>query len=328
MSTTPWPNFRCPVHEIGLLHEASCLSCPRSHDFLIINGIPRFVAQSNYADHFGLQWNHFRRTQLDSYTKVPTSRDRLRRCIGETLWKELPGKLVLECGCGAGRFTEVLLERGCSVMSIDLSNAVDANAQNCEPSEFHRLAQADIGQLPFELQQFDLVLCLGVVQHTPDPELTMRALYGQVKPGGWLVIDHYTDRLGWYTKVASLFRVLMKRMPPDRALAMSERLVDLFLPLHKSVRRVPIIRSVVYRLSPVISYYTALPELDDRLQYEWARLDTHDSLTDWFRAFRTRTQITQAFDALGMDAIWCEYGGNGVEARGQRPLRSGHEDAG
>jgi len=305
---------------MGLLPEASCLTCPSGHAFPVINGIPRFVAESNYADSFGLQWNHFRRTQLDSYTKLPISRDRLRRCVGETVWKELPGKLVLECGCGAGRFTEVLLEHGCSVMSIDLSNAVDANAQNCPPGECHRLAQADICQLPFEPRQFELVLCLGVVQHTPDPERTMRALYDQVKPGGWIVIDHYTGRLAWYTKMSSLFRVFMKRMPPDRALALSERLVERFLPLHKSVRRIPIVRSIAYHLSPVTSYYTVFPDFADSLHREWALLDTHDSLTDWFKASRTRAQIKQTFEALGVDAIWCEYGGNGVEARGQRPL--------
>jgi len=319
MSTTLWPPFRCPDHDAELLLTASGLACPRSHAFPVVNGIPRFVAESNYADHFGLQWNRFRRTQLDSYTKTPISRNRLRRCIGETVWNELPGKLVLECGCGAGRFTEVLLDQGCSVVSIDLSNAVDANAENCPPGENHRLAHADILRLRFGPRQFDLVLCLGVVQHTPDPESTMRALYGQVKHGGQLVIDHYSDRLGWYTKMASLFRVFMKRMQPDRAMALSQRLVELCLPLHKNVQRIPIVRSVFYRLSPVTSYYTVLPELDDRLQHEWALLDTHDSLTDWYKAFRTPTQIRQVFESLGMTDIWCEYGGNGVEARGERP---------
>jgi hypothetical protein len=32
------------------------------------NGIPRFVSESNYADNFGMQWNYFAKTQLDSYS--------------------------------------------------------------------------------------------------------------------------------------------------------------------------------------------------------------------------------------------------------------------
>ena len=42
----------------------------------IRNGIPRFVPQSNYADNFGMQWNHFRQTQLDSHSNFPISTNR------------------------------------------------------------------------------------------------------------------------------------------------------------------------------------------------------------------------------------------------------------
>jgi 2-polyprenyl-3-methyl-5-hydroxy-6-metoxy-1,4-benzoquinol methylase len=98
---------------------------------------------------------------------------------------------VLEAGCGAGRFTEVLLKRGASVTSIDLTDAVAANQENFPQSEHHRIAQADILRLPFSPKQFDAVFCLRVIQHTPSPEAAIAALYDQVRPGGLLVIDHY-----------------------------------------------------------------------------------------------------------------------------------------
>src|SRR5437016_3317155 len=128
-----------------------------------INGIPRFVPNSNYAAAFGTQWKKYRLTQLDSYTGTTISKDRAQRCIGETLWNKLEGKQVLECGCGAGRFTEILLAEGACVTSIDLSEAVDANQENFSQNETHRIAQADILQLPFAPQQFDVVFCLGVI---------------------------------------------------------------------------------------------------------------------------------------------------------------------
>lgn len=74
------------------------------------------------------------------------------------------------------------------------------------------------------------------------------------------------------------------------------------------------------RISPVISYYTAFPELNDAQQEEWALLDTHDSLTDWHKHFRSRGQIHKLLAQLGAADIWCEYGGNGVEARAQKPI--------
>ena len=91
----------------------------------IVNGIPRFVTGGNYADSFGMQWNLHRRTQLDSFTGVPTSRNRL---FMATAWPErLTGEVILEAGSGAGRFTEVLITTGAQVYSFDYSAAVEAN---------------------------------------------------------------------------------------------------------------------------------------------------------------------------------------------------------
>ena len=90
------------------------------------------------------------------------------------------------------------------------------------------------------------------------------------------------------------------------------------LPLHKRMAGSHF-RSVVFRLSPVLTHYRTHPELNDDLQRQWALLDTHDSLTDYFKHFRTRGQMHRLLAQLGLDEIWCEYGGNGVEARGRRP---------
>jgi 2-polyprenyl-3-methyl-5-hydroxy-6-metoxy-1,4-benzoquinol methylase len=294
------------------------LICSAGHRFSAANGIPRFVAPSSYADHFGEQWKRYPRTQLDSYTGHPITRDRMRRCFGEPLWSDLVGRDVLECGCGAGRFTEVLLDRGARVTSIDLSDAVEANVANFPLGPAHRVAQADILALPFAPGGFDVVVCLGVIQHTPDPELTIERLRQQVRPGGWLIIDHYTYELGWYTKSAPLFRMVLKRLPRRVSMRFTERLVDLALPLHKRVARSRL-RSIVSRLSPVLTHYVTYPDLDDALQREWALLDTHDSLTDYFKHFRTRGQVLQQLQNLGLQDIWCEYGGNGVEARARVP---------
>ncbi len=157
---------------------------------------------------------------------------------------------VLECGCGAGRFTEVLLAEGARVVSVNLSDAVEANAQTCAIDPRHRVAQADIVRLPFGKEQFDLVLCLGVIQHTPSPELTIEALANQVRPGGWLVLDHYTYELS-RLKTAALFRQVLRRLPPEAGLRATEWLVDALLPLHKRARRVPLVQPLLSRISPV-----------------------------------------------------------------------------
>jgi len=276
---------------------------------------------SGYADAFGLQWKTYRKTQLDSYTKTTLSLDRARRCAGEECWNLLHrgnGTQVLEIGCGAGRFTEVLLSTGARVTSVDLSAAVDANQQNFPQSDHHRILQADVRCLPFLPGQYDVVFCLGVIQHTPSPDVTLRMLLEQVRPGGWLVVDHYTYTLSQFTKSAALFRMVLTRVPPELGLAWSHRLVDVFLPLHRAVRAYPVLQAILSRISPVLSFYGSLP-LSDDLQREWSLLDTHDSLTDRYKHHRTRGQIVRVLGGLGATDIWCEYGGNGVEARCRRP---------
>src|SRR4051812_44192047 len=78
-----------------------CVACRKT--YRIVRGIPRFVPAEGYADSFGLQWNKFRRVQLDSENGAALSRHRFFSETGTTA-ENLKGLRVLEAGCGAGRF--------------------------------------------------------------------------------------------------------------------------------------------------------------------------------------------------------------------------------
>ena len=318
---TTWPAWVCPESSDVLREEDGALVSANGRRYPIVNGIPRFVPETSYADAFGAQWNHYRTTQLDAHTGLSISRDRVKRGLGEALWKHLGDAYILEAGCGAGRFTEVLLQRGAFVTSIDLSSAVEANATNFPPDERHRIAQANIIHMPFAPGQYDVVFCLGVVQHTPDPDQTIRALAAQVKPGGWLAFDHYTYSLSSFTKLSEpLLRRWLMRLPPQKGIAWTERLVDWFLPLHKAVRRFYPAQVLLSRVSPVRCYYHSLPALNDQQQREWALLDTHDALTSWYRHKRTRGQLVTLLERLNFVDIECGPGTNGLVACARKPL--------
>lgn len=320
-TSTPWPEFADPDSKQPLALQGQSWVDPKgSKSFPVINEIPRFVDNDKYVEAFGWQWNRFPKTQLDSHTGLPISENRLRICLGEELWNNLRGKQVLECGCGAGRFTELLLRQGALLTSIDLSSAVEANARNFPVNSQHRIAKADIMKLPFAPRQFDVVICIGVIQHTPNSEETIAALYEHVRPGGWLIIDHYTHEKGRWSSIKPLVRTWLKRQKPEKTLAFVESMVDKFLPWHRRFRSFYPAWFLLCRISPIVTYYRLIPELSEPLQKEWATLDTHDSLTDWFKHLRTQTQIQAALEKLKLQSIWCRMGGNGIEARGQRPL--------
>jgi SAM-dependent methyltransferase len=198
-----------------------------------------------------------------------------------------------------------------------MSEAVEANARNFPPSDRHRIAQADITCLPFAPETFDVVFCLGVIQHTPRPEQTISAFYEMTRAGGYVVLDHYT-----YSKallsLTYLLRLYFRRLPPEKTLPMIERLVDRLLPLHRNAGR---LRPLLTRISPVHSYYRTYPELSADLQQEWAVLDTHDALTDHYKRLRTCGQIQRVLERLGAVDVLCWRGGNGVEARARKPPR-------
>jgi len=313
--------WKSPCSDFSMKEGNGCFIADDNKKYDLIDKIPRFVESSNYTDGFGLQWNKYRKTQLDSYSKFPLSKQRLKRCLGVDIFSNIKGKVVLEAGCGAGRFTEILLNKGADVVSIDMSNAVEANQKNFPQDNHHIVAQADICNLPFVNEQFDVVICLGVVQHTENPEQTLKALYKQVKPGGWLVVDHYVFSWSYLTQVTKILsRFVLKRIDSKRAFLITSYLVKVFLPLHRVGRSSRVWQAIMRRLTPIVSYYNDFPELSDKLQEEWALLDTHDNLTDYYKHLTTKKKFEQSLMALGAKNIECWNAGIGIEGRAMKPI--------
>jgi SAM-dependent methyltransferase len=313
----------CERHQKTLVVSNECLVCDSGCCYPILNNIPRFVFVNNYASSFGLQWNTFRTTQLDSHTRLTISRDRLTRIAGGSL-DIFTKKKTLEAGCGAGRFTELMLKAGASVFAVDLSSAVDANYQNCSKFDHYFVAQADIMNLPVEPQQFDIVVCIGVVQHTPNPEETMRVLCSHVKPGGILLMDHYT--YGYpVTPIRRWIRSFLLRENEEFSMRFVKRLVRLLWPVHKYLyanrdnRNFQKYIQLFLYWSPVVDYHYDYGQLGDQLLYEWALLDTYDTLTDQYKHLRNADEIEAALGSLGMTKVETIYAGNGVEVRAWKP---------
>lgn len=310
--------------------QSSELTCESGCRVPLVKGIPRFVDSSSYAEGFGLQWKAFSKTQLDSHTGTTISRDRLTRCLGGSL-DVLRGKNVLEVGCGAGRFTELMLEAGGCVFACDLSSAVEANYENCDSWPNYFVCQADLRHLPFQPRSFDFVVCLGVIQHTPNPEETIAALTRYVSPGGILIIDHYTHGFPNNFLQRNLRRLLI-RMPAPLAKSLTLGLARALVPLHRLTwheqRGMWRLRSYLRRTSPLIDYYELFPELGRQRLSEWSVLDTHDFLTDYYKHARTTEEIEASLRSCGLVDIEVSYGGNGVEARARMPVSSAGQEMG
>ena len=329
------PELRCLAHGAGLaadpgpaVEDSAALVCANGCRVPVEGGVPRFVTTESYAAGFGLQWTAHPRTQLDSATGTRISYDRLARCLGGL--ERLAGRSVLEAGCGAGRFTEVLLDAGARVLACDLSRAVEANHANFRGRSAYFVCQADLMALPVAPGAFDVVVALGVLQHTPRPEAAARALASALRPGGLLALDHYARPAGsgwaWRTAAALSPRALLRRvmlaLPPHWAQSTAAGVTRALLPLHRRLwRRGPVVdrvRAAFRRVSPVIDHYDRLPELSPDQLAEWSALDTHDALTDRYKHVRTADEVRGFLLDAGLVEVEVAYAGNGVEARARK----------
>ena len=298
--------------------ELGLLATPDgANEYPIVNGIVRFVPAENYAGNFGFQWNRFRQTQLDSYTGVPISR---KRFFDSTEWlpEEMNGKHVLEVGCGAGRFTEVALSTGATVVSVDYSSAVDVCRENHRSSRNLTVIQGDIYELPFKPGSFDYVFCLGVLQHTPDVKKAFMALPKQLKPGGRLSVDVYRKRLRSVFFAKYWLRPFTRNMDENRLLRLVEKWAPRLWPVSLAVGRVPVVGRKLRHIVPVANYDGIFPLSRTQL-LEWAILDTFDMLSPAHDHPQSAGTLRAWLKEAGLDDIRVSHPahlvGNGVKRR-------------
>jgi SAM-dependent methyltransferase len=254
--------------------ELVCTTCSRHYP--IVRSIPRFVPVENYASNFGFQWNRFRKTQLDSHTGLPLSKDRFFASSGWTP-AEMAGKWVLDVGCGAGRFAEVALATGANVVALDYSTAVDACWDNNSPNPRLHVIQGDIYKLPFRKPSFDFVYCLGVLQHTPDVERAFLALPEHARPGGRVAVDVYPKLLRNILWPKYWLRPITKRISQPKLFRLVEWMVRVLLPISLVVGRIPIVGRKLRFAIPVANHEPDWPLSPEQVR-EWSVLNTYDML--------------------------------------------------
>ena len=101
----------------------------------------------------------------------------------------LAGKRVLDIGCGGGILSESMATLGASVKGIDLSTEAlgVADLHSLESGvavEYEEIAAEAIAAR--EPGTFDVVTCMEMLEHVPDPAAIVEACKTLVKPGGWV----------------------------------------------------------------------------------------------------------------------------------------------
>jgi ubiquinone/menaquinone biosynthesis C-methylase UbiE len=260
--------------------------------------------QTKTVDSFGWQW---------TWNSAMRSQEDLRLRVLDKFGmkpEKIADRLVIDAGAGAGDQSAYLLSLGASVVSVDLSDAIDVVARKMRSDPNWVGIQADIMGLPFEADQFDIVYCEGVIQHTQDSVKTVRELCRILRQGGQIMAAHYTRRPA-QSQLAKIkrnitlgyYEYLRKR------LSRMERFKLLFVTgFIAALSYVPVLGFFMRKTGTAL-YYDLMPDF----KTTWTNtFDYYGNHT--YQRFVTPEEFDQYFhDAGGMEIIYS--GGGNVVAK-------------
>lgn len=265
-----------------------CGTCGASYP--IHKGIPRFVKSDGYASSFSLEWAKHAKTQLDSVSGLTVARDTFFQRTGFTS-QDLKGKLVLDAGCGIGRYMEVAQEAGARIIGVDMSYSVDQAYENVGKLPNVDIVQADLLNLPFKEGVFDTVFSLGVLHHTSNCHEAFNAVAKLPKTGGSLAVWLYANdglKQKAYNAVAAFYRTFTTRMSQEDLY----KLCGCAGPLYH-VHKLPIVGNITRAIMP-----TSMEARE-----EWRRLDTFDWYSPKYQSKHTYAQVDGWFHEAGYGQI-------------------------
>ena len=285
--------------------KLACAGCGKT--YRQVKGVFRFVDEQQYAGSFGFQWHVHARTQLDT-DESKRSEQAFRQRTGFRP-EDLAGKLVLDVGCGMGRFADVATRWGAHVVGIDLSLAAEVAARNLAGRDA-TILQADVFHLPFAPESFDFIYSIGVLHHTPDCEGAFKILPGLLKPGGRIAIWLYSRYNSWY-RMSDIYRKVTRRMPPRLLHALCYGVVPLY-GVHQVLRRIPLVGRPA---SGALAYMIPMAFHPDRT---WRILDTFDWYSPWYQSKHTYEEVFRWFESCGLDNLRVVE--QPIAVQGRRPV--------
>lgn len=224
----------------GSLRSSSGRSYP------ILRGIPRFVNEECYSTSFGYEWNRWPRVQFESENVG-------RPMAGHTthMWETITGieprlvadKTIVEFGCGPGRFLDIVRKKGGCAVGLDMSQAVEAARLNFAGDPNVLIVQGDVLKPPFRRRVFDGGYSIGVLHHTPQPDVGLRQLVQVIAPDGWLSVCVYPKGEFYDYRSVDRLRRMHHRLKPRwqyrPALAYSQFAAYVLAPAIRKLRKIP-----------------------------------------------------------------------------------------
>lgn len=283
----------------------ACESC--TAEYPVRDGVPRLRPREQVSgrtdktrESFGWEW-------LRYPGSLPEDREIY---LEETMFPpaELSGKLVLDAGCGMGRYAAVARSLGAEVVAADMSESLQRVAEAARNDPKLHPVECDLLRPPFKKGIFDAAYSQGVLHHTADTRAAFKAVAALVKPRGLLAVWLY-GRAGRFKDFAT------NPLKPGREWIARRRRLAWWIVLVRHVlsdllrvftTRLPV--PVVYALCYPLTWAGAVPGL------KWLTYSVHPDFRvrlienfDWISPphqwHHTKEELTRWYDEEGFTVL-------------------------
>lgn len=204
--------------------------------------------------------------------------------------EDLRDRDILEGGCGGGQHTRMMASVARLVTAVDLNTTDLAKIHNQDLANVV-FVEGDLATVQLG-RQFEVVVCIGVIHHTDDPDQTFENLYAHLQPGGRMIIWTYSaEGNGLVRFIVEPLRKLFFRFLPKSWLRLVSQVLTafLYLPVY-TIYQWPILHKL-----PYYEYFGNFRKLSfnrntlnvfDKLNAPQTRFTTRATCDQWFNATR------------------------------------------
>ncbi len=274
----------------------------KSNKYPIVRKVPRFAGyndKSNYTKSFGWQWNNWSKIQFDSHNVgKPMQAYTLKMWdqITHINTSDLNNAVIVDIGCGPGRFIETIRQKNGLAIGIDLSDAVEAAIENFPNDPNVLICQADVLQTPIKPESVDGSFSIGVLHHTTNPQKGFNEMAKIVKPGGWVSVSVYST--GYYSNfIVNLYRKIFKILWPVFRHYPPLIYSYVVVCLTRAISYIPIFRTLA---TPFLSF---IPCINIKKDIGWSILNTFDSVTPSNQSSHSPYEVFNWFKKAGLKDI-------------------------